>query len=148
MSILTDLAHESVDAFNTRDWDRMASLRTPNSVYDEVSTGRRLTGHTEILNAMRGWTNAFSDLRGTVNNTLEQGDTVVVEVTWTGTHDGPLEGPSGTIPPSGKTVTTRAIEVFKCQNDQIVEARHYFDQLNMMKQMGVIPEEISRSAGA
>jgi steroid delta-isomerase-like uncharacterized protein len=148
MGALSELARKSIDAFNARDWDRMASYRTPNSVYDEVSTGRHLTGHAEILEAMTGWTRAFTDLKGIVSNTLEQDDTVVVEVTWTGTHDGPLEGPYGTIPPSGKTVTTRSIEVFRCINQQIVEARHYFDMLNMLMQMGVVPREISRSAGA
>lgn len=148
MSTRIEIAHRSIDAFNARDWDRMASYRTPNSVYDEVSTGRHLRGNSEIQRGMQRWTNAFKDAKGTVTNTVEKEDMVVVEVTWKGTQNGPLEGPSGTIPPSGKSVTIRAVQVIRFDNDKIAETRHYFDQLNMMKALGALPATKTRKAGA
>jgi steroid delta-isomerase-like uncharacterized protein len=148
MGSLTDLARDSVDAFNNRDWERMTSLLAPNCLYDEVSTGRRARGHAEILDSMKGWTSAFRDVGGTVTSTMERGDTVVLEITWRGTHDGPLDGPSGSIPPSRKPVTIRAVQIFGCEGNRILEVRHYFDQYDMLRQIGAIPTEKARRAGA
>ncbi len=148
MSKHTEIAQKSVDAFNSREWDKLASYRTPNSVYDEVSTGRRMRGHSEIMEGMKGWTNAFKDLKGTVTNTMEHGDTVVLEISWKGTHNGPLDTPSGPIPPSGRSVTNRSVQVLRFENDKIAENRHYFDQLNMLRQLGALPSERARKAGA
>jgi len=148
MSSLTKLAKDTVDAFNDRNWEHITSLLAPNCTYDEVSTGRRMKGHSETLQGMKGWTNAFRDATGTVTSTLERGDTVVLEITWKGTHNGPLDGSGGSIPPSGKSVTIRAIEVFGFDGDRIIEMRHYFDQYAMLRQIGAIPAEKVRRAGA
>lgn len=148
MSTHSEIAQKSIEAFNARDWDRMASYNTPNCVYDEVGTGRHVRGNPEVRKIMEGWTKAFTDAKGTVNDTLEKGDTVVVEVTWKGTQKGPLEGPSGTIPPSGRSMTTRAVQVIRFDNDKIAETRHYFDMVNMLKQLGALPAEKARKAGA
>lgn len=147
MNSLTNLARDTVDSFNLRDWEYMTSLLAANCVYDEVGTGRRAKGHTEILEGMKGWANAFRDVKGTVISTLERGDTVVLEITWRGTHNGPLDGPMGRIPPSGKSVDTRAVQVYSCEGDRVVEIRHYFDQFDMLRQIGAIPTERARRAG-
>ena len=39
------------------------------------------------------------DVKGSVTNAVASGNTVVLEVTWEGTHTGPLAGPKGAIPP-------------------------------------------------
>ena len=148
MTNLAEIAKNSVEAFNTRDWDRWSSLHVPNTVYDEVATGRRLTGHAEITEAMKGWASAFSDARGTVTSTLVQGDTVVLEVTWSGTHDGPLHGPTGLIPPSGRSTNTRAVQLLKISEGLIVENRQYFDMLEMLIQIGAISTTEAETAEA
>ena len=138
----------SIDSFNNRDWDRWNSLHAPNSVYTEVATGRKLTGYAESLEMMKGWITAFPDVKGTITNSLQQDDTVILEVTWTGTHDGVLTGPSGSFSASGKHVTTPAVQVVRCSNDLIVETRQYFDMLGMLIQIGAIPTDEARSAEA
>jgi steroid delta-isomerase-like uncharacterized protein len=148
MTSLTNLAKDTVDAFNHRDWDQVRTLLAPNCVYDEVSTGRRLSGHAEILESMKGWTKAFKDAHGTVTSTMERGDTVVLEITYRGTHNGPFEGPEGSIPPSGASVTTRAVEIFECAGGRVTGMRNYFDLHAMLRQIGAIPTERQKARKA
>ena len=67
------------------------------------------------------------DAQGTVTNSFVSGNTVTLEITWKGTHTGPLIGPAGTIPASGKSQTTPAAWVLEFDGEKISESRHYFD---------------------
>lgn len=136
---LLDVARGSVEAFNDRDWDRFRSTLAPNSVYDEVGTGRKLTGQSEILDAAKGWTKTFPDVRGTIDKVHAADDTVVLEVTFKGTHNGELAGPTGSISPTGRHVTTRCVQVIRIADDLIVENRNYFDMLTMLQAVGAVP---------
>jgi hypothetical protein len=61
---------------------------------------------------------------------------VALEVTWKGTHTGPLATPQGMLPASGKTQTTPAAFFFTFEGDMIKESRHYFDSTTLFKQIG------------
>src|SRR5436853_374273 len=62
------------------------------------------------------------------------------EVTWQGTHTGPLVGPKGTVPATGKQQTTRTSWVLNFDGGKIKESRHYFDMLSFMQQLGILPQ--------
>jgi predicted ester cyclase len=100
---LVGAARGVVDAFNAADWNRTKELLTEDSVYDEVGTSRCLAGHGEIIPALQGWREGMPDVKGTVESAVSTGNTVVLEVTWRGTHTGPLPGPSGPIAATGKS---------------------------------------------
>ena len=136
---LLGAARGVVDAFNAADWDGCKALLAVDSVYDEVATSRCLKGHDEILPVWQGWREAMPDVKGTVDNAVATGNTVLMEVTWRGTHTGPLVGPSGTVAATGKQQTTRASWVMDFENGQIKHSRHYFDMLSFMQQLGVLP---------
>jgi steroid delta-isomerase-like uncharacterized protein len=134
------LAKEGIDVFNQSDWGRLRQLQTPNSVYDEVGTGRRVEGPDAFIALSQGWKSAFPDAKGTINNTLATGDTAVVEVTWTGTQTAELVTPTGDrIPATGKKVNIRAVQIVTTSGGKIAATRHYFDSMTMMAQLGVVP---------
>jgi predicted ester cyclase len=62
----------------------------------------------------------------------------------TGTHTGPLESPTGTIAPTHKKVQGYGVQLLRVENGKIVEARLYFDQLDQMNQLGLIPQPATR----
>ena len=130
------LATALVTAFNNSDWDAYRQNLTADSVYDEVGTSRRLQGVETIVEAMQGWKEAMPDVKGTVGNAMSAGNTAILEVSWTGTHTGPLQGPSGTIPATGKQQTTRAGWVLDFEGEKLTQSRHYFDMLSFMQQLG------------
>ena len=88
------------------------------------------------------------DATGTVTNALASGNTVTLQVTWEATHAGPLEGPMGTIPASGKRQVTPAAWILTFEGEKIKESHHYFDMLNLLAQIGALPGESAESAGA
>ena len=136
---LIQIARGVVDAFSASDWEGCKAPMTSDSVYDEVGSSRRLSGVDEFIPAWQGWREAMPDVTGTVTNACATGNTVVLEVTWQGTHTGPLEGPSGTLEATGRQQTTRASWIFNFDGGKINESRHYFDMLSMMQQLGALP---------
>lgn len=127
-----------VDAFNANDWDGFQNLMTEDAVYDEVATSRTIEGVAPIIEAMKGWKEAMPDVKGTVNSAASTGKGVVLEVTWKGTHTGPLAGPEGSIPATGKSQTTRSSWVMEFDGPKHKRSRHYFDMLSFMKQLGLM----------
>lgn len=136
---LIRVAKEAVEAFNKGDVERSAAM-LGTGVYNEVGTGRRLRGEAEIGPALQGWRKAMPDVKGTVTNAVASGNTAVLEVTWEGTQTGPLDGPGGTIPPSGKRQSTPAAWIFEFEGDRVKESRQYFDMMSFMQQIGAIPQ--------
>jgi steroid delta-isomerase-like uncharacterized protein len=133
-------ARSVVEAFNASDWEGCKAAMTSDSVYDEVGTSRRLQGVGDIIQCWQGWKEAMPDVKGTVTNACAMGNTVVIEVTWHGTHTGPLQGASGTVPATGKQQTTRSGWVLNFEGGKIKESRHYFDMLSFLQQLGALPQ--------
>ena len=137
---MVKIAREQVDAFNTGDWDRVRAGLASDSRLDELGTERKIEGPEKIVEVFKGWKQAFPDAAGTVTSAFASGDTAALEVTWKGTHTGPLETASGTIPPSGKRQETPAAIFSTFEGGKIKESRHYFDSLTLLKQIGAQPK--------
>ncbi len=138
MADLAKIAREAVDAFNASDWERTKALVTPDYLYNEVGTQRRIQGPEEVVAALQGWKQAMPDAKGTVTSALASGNTVALEITWEGTHTGPLEGPTGTVPASGNRQVTPAAQILIFEGDKIKENHHYFDMMSLLKQIGAL----------
>jgi steroid delta-isomerase-like uncharacterized protein len=142
----TDVAREQVEAFSAGDWDRFRATLTDDSVYDELATQRHIEGADAIVDANRGWKEAFPDARGTVERAVESDGTVTLEITWEGTQTGPLEMPTGELPPSSRHAVVKAVEVFDVEGDKIRESHHYFDMMGLLSQIGAM-ERAGAAAG-
>lgn len=137
---MVKIAREQVDAFNTADWDGVRAALTPGSRLNELGTERKVEGPEQIVELFKGWKQAFPDATGTVRSAFASGDTAVLEVTWTGTHTGPLTTGEGTIPASGKRQETPGAIFYAFEGEKIKETRQYFDSLTLLKQIGVEPK--------
>jgi steroid delta-isomerase-like uncharacterized protein len=134
---VVDLAKEQIVAYNEKDWDRVRAVVAPELVYDELATGRKIEGVENVLTAWKGWATALPDSKGTFHSELVSGNTAVLELTWRGTHKGPLKMPDREIPPTGKKVELRACQVVEVANDKVKSVRHYFDMATLLRQLGV-----------
>jgi steroid delta-isomerase-like uncharacterized protein len=133
------IAQENVAAFNAKDWTRFKATLSPQSVYDEKGTQRRVQGADQVAKVSQDWAQTFPDAKGTVSSAIASGDTVVLELTWEGTQTGPLQGPAGEFPASGKRVKLPAVQVVTLQGGKITDTRHYFDSTTLMQQLGAMP---------
>lgn len=93
-----------------------------------------------IQQIIRTWRGAFPDLRFQIDLLVEESDTVMCEVTLSGTHLGdfpqipPLHGP--TLPPTGRKFTVKHAHRFRLKEAKIVEHFAVRDDLGMFQQLG------------
>jgi len=93
-------------------------------------------GLKEDQNAARGWKLAFPDLKMTVLQEIAEGDLVTVLWVGSGTNTGEGNG----LPATGKKIEGRGITIWRIVNGKITEEWSEFDQLDMMKQLGMLPD--------
>ena len=133
------VASEMMEAFNKGDFDRIAALCSPDITYIENGTNRSTKGIDEIMQVAHGWKAAFSDLHANIWSDFSCGNNVVLEITWTGTNDGPIEMPGGTLPATGRSVEFNDAQVFEIENGLVKAFRNYGDFVTMFTQLGLIP---------
>lgn len=134
---LIDTAKASIIAYGEKDWDAVRRVVTPGVVYDEVSTGTKVRGTDDVLTIWKGWAAAFPDSKATFQNAHVSGNTVILELTWHGTHTGPLRTAAGEIPATGKPIELRACQIVDVADGKTQQIRQYFDMATLMAQLGV-----------
>jgi steroid delta-isomerase-like uncharacterized protein len=137
---LVKIARKQIDAFSNGDWEQMRGLFASDTRYRELGTERKVEGPEQIIELFKGWKTAFPDAVGTVTSSVASDDTAVLEVTWKGTHSGPLTTAAGTIPASGKHQETPAAVFYVFEGAKIKAVRHYFDAITLLKQIGAQPK--------
>ena len=70
-----------------------------------------------------------------VDDILAEGDSVAVRITLEGTHSGGGLG----VPPTERKVSIQGIIIMRIVHGQIVEAWNSYDQLGLLRQIGVLP---------
>ena len=128
-----------VTTYSASDWAGFKGLLTPDAIYNEVGSQRNIQGPDAIVQAMQGWKKAMTDSKGSVTNAFAGADVVALEITWQGTHNGPLALPSGTVQASGRTQKTPAAMIVKFKGNKVKEIHHYFDMMAFLQQIGAMP---------
>ena len=125
-----------IEAYNERDLEAEAAVLAPGLVV-HVSVA---PGPLEGLEAWRQFTapftEAFPDLRLTIQDIAAEGDTVAARVDFHGTHRGEFQG----IPPTGKEVAFSSIEIDRMVDGKVAEHWFEMDLLGLMGQLGALPE--------
>lgn len=95
-----------------------------------------LHGRDEAEEFVREVRTAFPDIQFTMTDMLASDDLVMAEWRVTGTHEGEFQG----IPPTGREVDQRGMEKLLIADNKVQEAHIYFDQQEMLTQLGVTEE--------
>ena len=88
---------------------------------------------------------AFPDLTLAVDFLVEQDDVVATEWTWAGTNTGPLVQSGSQVPPSGKRVEHRGMELAIVKDGKITEYRMYWDRMEIARQLGRPSQRANRN---
>jgi steroid delta-isomerase-like uncharacterized protein len=132
-----EIAKASLFAYNDKNWNAARASLAASIVYEEFGTDRTIRGVDDVLAAWQGWARAFPDSKATLHNEYTTGNTIVLEMTWRGTHSGPLQTPQGELAPTGRQISMRACQVIEIANDKAKVVRHYFNMNTMLKQLGL-----------
>lgn len=137
---LVTTAWSSIEAFNNGDEAAYRATIADDIVSEEVATGRTSTSADEDVAVTFGWKTPFPDANGTLDSSYVDGDTVIMEMTWRGTHSGPFPlGEGNEIPASGVSIEVPAIMIATVKDDKVVKVRHLFDMLSLLTQIGAVP---------
>jgi steroid delta-isomerase-like uncharacterized protein len=102
------------------------SLATPDGV---------LQGHEGANLLYNAYATAFPDFRVGVDDTLADGNQVVVRYTFTGTQNGPLAG----VPASGRQVSVQGIVIFRLAGTRVDNVHFVWDKFALLQQIGALP---------
>ena len=141
MTEVKDTAAHFVTAFNAHDEKALNALHADNIKFDAPGGFKAANAHEATAYAMR-WLKGFPNGKMIVRNEIVSAPWIVQEVILEGTHTGPLEGPSGTVQPTHKKVVSKGVQLLRIESGKIAEARIYFDLLDQMTQLGLIPTPV------
>ncbi len=134
------IVRDLYDAFNNHDLDRVAAMVTQNfELVDFAADDQTFRGPEGLRQWLQIFLTAAPDAKVEVTNVVAAGDWVFTEHTGRGTHKGPLVGPSGTIPPTGRKIELPIGELVRVENGKIALIHAYYDGATLMRQLGVLP---------
>jgi predicted ester cyclase len=145
MADAREIATQFVDAFNAHDEERIRTLNAENGVL-EAPGDVRVEGRDAVTAYAMAWLNAFSDSRIALHGVLVDDDWVAQRFTFEGTHDGVMASPAGEIPPTQRRLTGRGVQLLRIEGDAVAETQLYFDQVQLMTQLGLMPEPAQPAA--
>jgi len=117
------------EAANKHNVDLAAVLVAP----DFVDYTNKIEGLESLKQFGSMFIKGFPDLHWTIEDIVAEKDKVWVRTTITGTHKGEYRG----VPPTGKKITIRAVDIWRIVDGKIVEAWAVDDLLDFYKQLGV-----------
>lgn len=124
------------EAINSGNLDAMRELVSPSVVEHDPgpNQGPGAQGYIDLFSELR---TAFPDLKATPEHITADDDTVAMAYTITGTHNGPFQG----IPPTGKAIKARGVQIARFKDGQMVERWGSSDELGILKQLGAEPKK-------
>lgn len=122
------------------DWDAVIATFDGHPRY-EMATGQVFDGEDEVRGYFAGSRSVFPDQGNEIIEIAHSGDTVLVEFWLTGTHQGEVRFGDKVIPPTGRKLRQRMAASFEFApgKDKIICERPYFDQLGMLRSIGIEP---------
>jgi steroid delta-isomerase-like uncharacterized protein len=88
----------------------------------------------DLRSSFNSFTNAFPDVQINVEDMIGEGDKVVVQWTFHGTHRGPFQG----IPATGKIVEWDGLDLYTITDGKIASLTRKADSRTLLKQLGVV----------
>jgi steroid delta-isomerase-like uncharacterized protein len=132
------VVREHMESENVHDFDTtIATFEHPR--YELVATGDVYDGEDAGRADFAESRRAFPDQRNELVALHHADDAVIVEFDLLGTHLGPLRA----LPPTGRAFRCRMSAHFVFDGDQLVCERVYFDQLSIMRQLGLAHDSAS-----
>ncbi|GGV02859.1 ketosteroid isomerase [Streptomyces albospinus] len=92
---------------------------TQDGTFTDMSIPLTYCGPDELGKTVEAYAKAFPDMHRELERFYLDGDVVVVQLRLQGTHLGPLELPSGTVPPTGRRMDAPCCDVFELVDGKI-----------------------------
>lgn len=132
------VVREHMVAETELDFDRvMATFTHPR--YELIGTETVFDGEAEVRRYFQLSRTPFPDQRNEIIELHHTDDGVLAEFWLLGTHKGPLKAGDRVIEPRGRSFKVRMAALFLFEGDGIACERVWFDQLSILRQLGLAP---------
>ena len=139
------LVEKGLAAFNAHDAEELARLSAPD--IDAAAPGfKPIKGPQDVKEYNLNLFRAFPDAQVKADKVVVMGNWAVIEGTFNGTNAGPMLTPMGEIAPTGKRVNQRFVQVVEVDRGLVKAFRNYYDQMEMMAQLGLAPAQSTAPA--
>ena len=123
------------DVFNKRDLALADELVAADAINHEAPPGVPARGPESLKAAVTWLSAAFPDMHMAIDDVVAEGDKVVLQTTFSGTHQGPFWG----IAPTGRRFAQHHVHVFRLADAKVVEHWAVRDDLGFLQQLGAAP---------
>jgi len=138
MATAREMMERAISTWNARDKSAWISLFGPD--FDlSLPGGLQADGIAAAQLFYALWQDAFPDNRVEPQRIITEGDTVVLESIFDGTHTGPLNLPTGSVPPTNKHARVPYVLVGTAGADTFARMVFYYDQVEILEQLGLMP---------
>jgi steroid delta-isomerase-like uncharacterized protein len=120
----------------TKDTPQFVSLFADGGYFYDVSGGQKYYG-PDIGLTVDAYATAFPDIHRQLDRFYFDGDTVIVELSLNGTHEGDLPGPNGPIPATGKEIHAPCCDVFQIKDGKVTSFHCYLAATIILAQLGL-----------
>lgn len=140
MGQASDVMDRLMAAMEAKDRAALAACFAADAVIRTPDQGG-ISGREAIADYFHHFWQAMPDVRYEQSARHEAGDVAIVEGFVVGTNTGTLGLPTGgTLPPTGKQVRVRSCDVIRAEAGVITAHHAYFDQMELLGQLGLLPE--------
>ena len=127
------------DAAFAEDQEALKKLYATDAVAETPDQGS-VSGADAITAWFGQFSTAFPDASWESAHKHESRNVAIDEGYVVGTHTGPLPLPGGeSVPATGKKVRVRACDAATVENGLVKSHRFYFDQMELLEQLGLTP---------
>ena len=136
-SELQDFIDRYNTAWNDHDVETIVSLHTEDSVFENHVTGDVNVGREQIGRAIAGIFSVFPDLSFETRRAYIREDLVVQEWTARGTHEGTMTRSGMEVPPTGRKVEYKGMDVIPIHDGLVARKDVYSDSVTLLRQLGL-----------
>jgi steroid delta-isomerase-like uncharacterized protein len=135
-----EFVERQISAFNAHDPEAWTNSYAENAVLHDPQYPEPQRGREAIRKDIQDFFSAFPDIRFELTNVISEENRLAIEGMGVGTHQGPIEGPGGTIEPTNRRIETRFATFLQLDgSDLIAEEHRYYDFASMLQQLGLMP---------
>jgi predicted ester cyclase len=135
-----EVTERGLQAWRARDFDAFANCYADSATIAGPG-GMALQGADGARQFMGMWADGVPDNEITIEHEWVAGPVVIQEGIFSGTHTGTLMTPDGqAIPATGRSLRAAYVDVFETDGDRITAERLYFDQVELLTQLGLMPD--------
>lgn len=130
--LITELLH----SWNSHDVERLALLFDAQYEGLDVAQAKPQHGQKDAQQSIMRYLAAFPDIQFKLEDTIIEGDRVVLIWTAHGTHLGVFMH----IPPTKRPISVRGVSILTVKDDKIRQGYYLWDVAGLLRSMGLLPE--------